>query len=394
MQRPEAGYLLIADITGYTRFLTGSELDHARGILEQLFSALLDKLKSPFLLSNIQGDAILAHARAGQVADGGHVLDIVENLYCGFAESLERMLVNTTCTCAACRNISNLDLKLVVHYGEYIEQDIAGRKELSGPEVILVHRLMKNKITAATGIRAYAAFTEAAVLASGLKEFFAGAVRHTETTDEFGEVALRVADMRPVWETRKAQERLAVEDTDPRAFDDVEIDLPVSADRCWHYLTDPDLRGAWVENVTKLTRVSTEQGRANVGTVDHCAHGDGSTLVFAIVNWRPHEHVSYHMRIPLGGMIPMTISLSPLANGCHVVVRTGLPFTSNKLVQMLLRFQMRRIAASIRQRWVGNLARLREIALRDAAAGHNARVTPEVPQTALKAAISARLTAG
>lgn len=29
MQRPEAGYLLIADITGYTRFLTGSELDHA-----------------------------------------------------------------------------------------------------------------------------------------------------------------------------------------------------------------------------------------------------------------------------------------------------------------------------------------------------------------------------
>src|ERR1700674_100569 len=179
MQRPEAGYLLIADITGYTRFLTGSELDHARGILEQLFSTLLDKLKSPFLLSNIQGDAILAHARAERVADGGHVLDIVENLYCGFAESLERMLVNTTCTCAACRNISNLDLKLVVHYGEYIEQDIADRKELSGPEVILIHRLMKNKITAATGIRAYAAFTEAAAAAARPKEHFARAAPHT-----------------------------------------------------------------------------------------------------------------------------------------------------------------------------------------------------------------------
>lgn len=77
-----------------------------------------------------------------------------------------------------------------------------------------------------------------------------------------------------------------------------------------------------------------------------------------------------------------------------MVVRTGLPFASNKLVQMFLRFQMRRIAASIRQGWVGNLARLREIALRDAAAGRNAGVTPEVPQTALQAAISARLTAG
>jgi uncharacterized protein DUF2652/polyketide cyclase/dehydrase/lipid transport protein len=393
MQRPEAGYLLIADITGYTRFLTGSELDHARGILEQLFSALLDKLKSPFVLSNIQGDAILAHARAAHVADGGHVLDIVESLYCGFAESLEHMLANTTCTCAACRNISNLDLKLVVHHGEYIEQDIAGRKELSGPEVILVHRLMKNKITAATGIRAYAAFTEAAASASGLKEFFAGAIRHTETTDEFGDVALRVADMRPVWEARKVQERLAVEDTDPRAFDDVETDLPVSADRAWHYLTDPNLRGAWVKNVTKFTRMSTAQGRVKVGTVDHCAHGDGSTVVFSIVNWRPHEYVSYHLRIPLGGMVPMTISLSPLPAGCRVRVRTGLPFASNRLVQMFLRFHMRRIAAKIRQSSLGNLARLREIAVRDAAAGSAARATGEVPQTTLQAAINARLAA-
>jgi hypothetical protein len=158
MQRPEPSYHLIADITGYTRFLTGSELDHARGILEQLFSALLDKLRSPFLLSNVQGDAILAHARARHIVDGGHVLDIVEGLYCGFAESLEHMLVNTTCTCAACRNNSNLDLKLLVHYGEYIKQNIAGRQELNGSEVILIHRLLKNSITSATGIRAYAVF--------------------------------------------------------------------------------------------------------------------------------------------------------------------------------------------------------------------------------------------
>lgn len=393
MQRPEPSYLLIADITGYTRFLTGSELDHARGILEQLFSALLDKLRSPFLLSNVQGDAILAHARARHVVDGGHVLDIVEGLYCGFAESLEHMLVNTTCTCAACRNNSNLDLKLLVHYGEYIKQNIAGRQELNGSEVILIHRLLKNSITSATGIRAYAAFTETAVSASGLKEFFAGTARHTETIDQFGDVALRVADMRPVWEARKAQQRLAVESSDPHAFDDVEIDLPVSADRCWHYLTDPDLRGAWVENVTKLTRMSTEQGRVNVGTIDHCAHGDGSVLVFSIVNWRPHERVSYHMRIPMGGLLPMTISLSPLHDDCRVVVHTGLPFASNRLVQAFLRFQVRRIAASLREMWVRNLARLREIALRDAAAGGAARATGEVAQSTLQTAIDARLTA-
>jgi hypothetical protein len=259
--------------------------------------------------------------------------------------------------------------------------------------VILIHRLMKNSISAATGIRAYAAFTEAAAAASGMKEFFAGAARHAETIEQFGEVGLCVLDMRPVWEARKGQQRLAVEEADPRAFADVEVDLPVSADRAWHYLTAPDMRGAWVENVTNFTRMSTEQGRVKVGTIDHCAHGDGSTVVFSIVNWRPHEQVSYHLRIPLGGMVPMTMVVSPTANGCHLVARTGLPFASNRLVQAFLRFNVRRMAPSLRERSVQNLARMREIAERDAAAGRVAGPPAHVAPTALKAAIDARLPA-
>jgi uncharacterized protein YndB with AHSA1/START domain len=212
--------------------------------------------------------------------------------------------------------------------------------------------------------------------------------------EQFGDVALRIADMRPVWEARKAKERLAVEDDDPRAFADVEIDLPISADRAWHYLTDPALRGAWVANVTKLTRMGTEQGRVKVGTVDHCAHGDGSTLVFSVVNWRPHEYVSYHLRIPMGGLVPITIKISPLAEGCRISARTGRPFARNRLAQAFLRFHMRRNAASIREQRVRDLERLREIAVRDAAAGHTAQATAAVAPTALKSVIEARLTAG
>ncbi len=45
------GYLVLADITGYTRFLTGSELDHAEGILRDPFGALTEQLQSPVVLS-------------------------------------------------------------------------------------------------------------------------------------------------------------------------------------------------------------------------------------------------------------------------------------------------------------------------------------------------------
>ena len=203
MDPSDSGYLLIADITGYTRFLKDSELEHARGILEQLFAALLDRLRSPFALSNIQGDAILAHARAKAVADGQQVLDAVEGLYCSFADARELMLHNTSCTCSACRNIANLDLKLFVHHGPYTEQSIAGRRELAGPEVILIHRLLKNSITAATGIRAYAAFTQAAVSATGLVDYFDKAPNHVEREEQFGNcVIARVGHAPPVASAR------------------------------------------------------------------------------------------------------------------------------------------------------------------------------------------------
>jgi hypothetical protein len=196
------------------------------------------------------------------------------------------MIQNTTCTCAACSNIRNLDLKLVVHHGAYIEQAIGGRKELGGPDVILIHRLMKNSIVPTTGIRAYAAFTDAAVAAIGLAEFFADATRHVEKIDEFGDVPLRVLNMQPAWERHKSHRHVGIEPGDPQLFEEVAAHLQMTPDRCWHYLTTPELRGKFVDNVEKLTRSGTDRGRPGVGAVDHCAHGDGSVLVFNIIEWR------------------------------------------------------------------------------------------------------------
>jgi hypothetical protein len=51
------GFLLIADITGYTIFLTSSELEHAQGVLDALFKSIFAEIKAPIVLSNLQGDA-------------------------------------------------------------------------------------------------------------------------------------------------------------------------------------------------------------------------------------------------------------------------------------------------------------------------------------------------
>jgi hypothetical protein len=55
------GYFVITDISGYTEYLTGSELDHANQILQSLFDAQLKAVKHPFVISGFRGDAIFMY---------------------------------------------------------------------------------------------------------------------------------------------------------------------------------------------------------------------------------------------------------------------------------------------------------------------------------------------
>ena len=57
----KTGYLFVADISGYTKFMADSELEHAKGILEDLFGAILPAINSPVQISGLLGDAVFAY---------------------------------------------------------------------------------------------------------------------------------------------------------------------------------------------------------------------------------------------------------------------------------------------------------------------------------------------
>ena len=52
----------------------------------------------------------------------------------------------STCRCGACDRTEDLSLKFVVHAGEFDVQNIGGRKELIGPDIIVATRLLKNSV--------------------------------------------------------------------------------------------------------------------------------------------------------------------------------------------------------------------------------------------------------
>src|SRR5215813_4412107 len=143
-QKAQHGYLVLADISGYTSYLAGVELDHAQGVLTDLLEVLVGQFKTLLTISKLEGDAVFGYVAEGQVTRGETLIEFVETSYMAFRDRLAIIQHNTTCTCNACRAIPSLDLKFIVHHGDYMLQRIVGIHELVGSDVNLVHRLLKN----------------------------------------------------------------------------------------------------------------------------------------------------------------------------------------------------------------------------------------------------------
>ncbi|WFU16515.1 DUF2652 domain-containing protein [Bradyrhizobium sp. CB3481] len=333
----QTGFLLIADITGYTMFLTRSELEHAQGILDALFKSIFAEIKAPIILSNLQGDAALAYLPDTNLPQRQFPLDAIERIYCSFANTLGAMRLNTSCTCNACRNMDQLDLKFFLHHGTYATQEMAGRTELQGAEVIRLHRLMKNSVTAATGIKAYALVTEQAAAAIDLPDFFAAAIRHVESLGELGETVCYVYDLAPIFARWRTTRRVVVQHDEPLAFESMECDLPVPAAIAWAYVTDIEKKIRWQHGIDAMTMTGLAGGRIGLGATQHCAHGKDST-VHDIVDWRPFDYVTWHIRLPMGAIVRQTAELTPLENGgTHLSLRCAKPEAGNLIATALVR---------------------------------------------------------
>lgn len=194
------GPLFLADISGYTSFLRDVEVTHrddafangavpdAYGLMSSLLDGIVSKIVPPFTLSKLEGDAVFAFAAAGDaVPRGSDLIDCVHECYADFATRLAEAGDIWTCTCNACSRASQLDLKFILHYGRYVLQEIAGSRELSGPDVVMAHRLLKNGAAGAVGDRPYLLLSAAAV--SGLDLPVTDAVAMTETYEHYAPIA-------------------------------------------------------------------------------------------------------------------------------------------------------------------------------------------------------------
>src|SRR5437773_5219067 len=137
----EATFVL-ADIGGYTTFLTEVGIEHAKEITSHLFNGMLKVNKNRWKVGNVEGDCLFFYAEARE--EPGPLFEHLRVLYEKFRGSVTDIAARSTCDCGACTRTSELRLKFVVHAGQYDTQDIGGRTERIGQEIVVAHPLRKN----------------------------------------------------------------------------------------------------------------------------------------------------------------------------------------------------------------------------------------------------------
>src|SRR5437867_584748 len=203
----EDGVLVLADISGFTAFVTATELEHGPPIIAALLEEVMGQLSPPLEIQEVQGDAVFALGADRAVVPPAMLLHVLDEAFGAFRDRRREMAADESCACNACRSVGNLDLKIVAHHGRFLRQAVGGRGQVAGADVILAHRLLKNGLTRG---RAYLLLTEAALRWVGVDPDRAGLSAHTEHYEHLGDVRCFVRDLEPAGPDRARETALEV----------------------------------------------------------------------------------------------------------------------------------------------------------------------------------------
>ena len=139
------GLLFIPDISGFSRFVAETEIDHSRLIIQELLEILINANNIGLEISEIEGDAILFY-KFGEPPGMTDIYRQVEKMFVEFHRSIIAYEQRRYCQCKACISAINLTLKVMARYGEFTGYNVKNFSKLIGKDIIVAHQLLKNDI--------------------------------------------------------------------------------------------------------------------------------------------------------------------------------------------------------------------------------------------------------
>ena len=282
-ERPELfaglqeGALVLADISGYSRFVQQTEVDHSWSILHELLDTMVRTLQGRMDVSQVEGDAILFISGLSTP----DVIQALEVTFVAFHRRLRDMQAVTTCPCNACANIGILKLKFVVHHGRFSRQRLGNVEQLHGADVIIPHRLLKNHVPS----KEYLLVTDA-VLRRLPHEIRARFTPHSEEFD-VGSVEGGYVEIGYLWEQAEAEERKRVTPEEAQINSEVIVNAPRSS--VYRRMLHPAVMQRYLF-ADEVEAVAGARGE-DLGAEFHCHHG-GRLSNMRVVSLVPDQELT------------------------------------------------------------------------------------------------------
>lgn len=141
----QKAFLFMPDISGFTKFVNETEIEHSTHIIRELLEIIIEENKLDMGLVEIEGDAVFFY-KLNSIPVITDIVTQSHRMFIKFHEHLKKYESRRICQCGACKTANNLTLKFIVHSGMVSHYSINSRFKLIGKDVILIHRLLKNSV--------------------------------------------------------------------------------------------------------------------------------------------------------------------------------------------------------------------------------------------------------
>ncbi len=270
--------LFIPDISGFTKFVQTTEVEHSQHVIAELLEVLIESNTQELELAEVEGDALFFY-KEDEVLSQERLLAQIETMFTAFHSHLKLLEKNRICPCNACATAPELQLKLVAHCGELQYLSVQSNRKPFGQEVIEAHRLLKNSVDSDN----YALISKE--LASTIElpiYYYSKVFRFREGHDNYDgkEVAYiySLIDQKKLKLTIFSEGKKLHFDSPPNLIN--RVVLPISAPALLEYITNYGLRHLWVKGADKFEYNENEVTR--LGS-EHICVVNGKHLDFVTV---------------------------------------------------------------------------------------------------------------
>jgi len=136
--------IMIPDISGFTQYINNADLSHSQVRIASLLEAILESNILGLHVSEIEGDAILFYSM-NNTSTYDQIIEQCKLMFTRFHEKLKEF-EGSGCQCGSCHKLQKLTLKFILHFGQLGSVMVQDYCKLYGKDMIIAHRLLKNKI--------------------------------------------------------------------------------------------------------------------------------------------------------------------------------------------------------------------------------------------------------